>query len=142
MYGYFNPGVIWLAFVIIYVISGIIFGVVCKSIVASKGYDDKDNNGFAWGFFLGIIGLIVCCVKPSVLQQNQRMIPRTWVCSCGAVNDLNLGDYCMICGKKKPDNKSTQTDATSEIKKYKQLLDEGIITQEDFEAKKKQLLGL
>ena len=29
-----------------------------------------------------------------------------------------------------------------EIKKYKELLDNGIITQEEFEAKKKQLLGL
>lgn len=29
-----------------------------------------------------------------------------------------------------------------EIRKYKNLLDEGIITQEEFEAKKKQLLGL
>ena len=29
-----------------------------------------------------------------------------------------------------------------EIKKYKELLDSGIITQEDFDAKKKQLLGL
>jgi hypothetical protein len=32
--------------------------------------------------------------------------------------------------------------ATDEIKKYKELLDEGIITQEEFDAKKKQLLGL
>lgn len=30
----------------------------------------------------------------------------------------------------------------SEIKEYKALLDEGIITQEEFDAKKKQLLGL
>ncbi len=29
-----------------------------------------------------------------------------------------------------------------ELKKYKELLDEGIITQEEFETKKKQLLGL
>ena len=29
-----------------------------------------------------------------------------------------------------------------EIKKYKELLDAGIITQEEFDAKKKQLLGL
>ena len=29
-----------------------------------------------------------------------------------------------------------------EIRKYKGLLDDGIITQEEFEAKKKQLLGL
>lgn len=32
--------------------------------------------------------------------------------------------------------------ATDEIRKYKQLLDDGIITQEEFEAKKKQLLNL
>ena len=31
---------------------------------------------------------------------------------------------------------------TEEIKKYKELLDMGIITQEEFDAKKKQLLGL
>ncbi len=31
---------------------------------------------------------------------------------------------------------------TDEIKKYKELLDSGIITQEEFDAKKKQLLGL
>lgn len=34
------------------------------------------------------------------------------------------------------------TDAPAEIRRYKQLMDDGIITQEEFEAKKKQLLGL
>ncbi|RHW52656.1 SHOCT domain-containing protein [Lactobacillus bombicola] len=34
------------------------------------------------------------------------------------------------------------TDAPAEIRKYKQLMDDGIITKEEFEAKKKQLLGL
>lgn len=29
-----------------------------------------------------------------------------------------------------------------ELKKYKELLDSGVITQEEFNAKKKQLLGL
>ena len=29
-----------------------------------------------------------------------------------------------------------------ELKKYKELLDGGVITQEEFDAKKKQLLGL
>lgn len=33
-------------------------------------------------------------------------------------------------------------DPADELKKYKALLDEGVITQEDFDAKKKQLLGL
>ena len=33
-------------------------------------------------------------------------------------------------------------DAADEIVKFKKLADDGIITQEEFEAKKKQLLGL
>lgn len=35
-----------------------------------------------------------------------------------------------------------QTSAADEIKKYKELLDTGIISQDEFDAKKKQLLGL
>ena len=34
------------------------------------------------------------------------------------------------------------TDAVAEIKKYKDLLDSGIITEEEFAAKKKQLMGI
>ena len=35
-----------------------------------------------------------------------------------------------------------QNENIDELKKYKELLDQGIITQEEFDAKKKQLLGL
>lgn len=35
-----------------------------------------------------------------------------------------------------------QNSAADELKKFKELLDSGIITQEEFDAKKKQLLGL
>lgn len=37
---------------------------------------------------------------------------------------------------------STAVSSADEIKKYKELLDMGIITQEEFDAKKKQLLGI
>lgn len=37
---------------------------------------------------------------------------------------------------------STPVDAVEEIKRFKELLDQGIITEEDFIAKKRQLLGL
>lgn len=33
-------------------------------------------------------------------------------------------------------------DIVAELRKYKQLLDEGVITQEEYNAKKKQILGL
>lgn len=39
-------------------------------------------------------------------------------------------------------NGSAQVTSADELKKYKDLLDSGVITQEEFDAKKKQLLGL
>jgi len=44
--------------------------------------------------------------------------------------------------KKASSDTDTTSSAADEIRKYKQLADEGIITQEEFEEKKKQLLGL
>lgn len=41
----------------------IALGIICKKIVKSKGYPNDDNAGFAWGFFLNFIGLIVCLKK-------------------------------------------------------------------------------
>ena len=38
--------------------------------------------------------------------------------------------------------KSEEVDVKSELKKYKEMLDEGLIDKEDYEAKKKELLSL
>ena len=46
-----------------------------------------------------------------------------------------------VLGNKKP-AAATGTSAVEEIKKYKELLDAGVITQEEFSAKKKQLMGI
>ena len=37
---------------------------------------------------------------------------------------------------------SAQTDAVGEIRRYKELFDQGIITEDEFNAKKRQLLGI
>ena len=42
----------------------------------------------------------------------------------------------------KPNNQPDKLDSADEIAKFKKLADEGTITQAEFEAKKKQLLGL
>lgn len=55
-----------------------------------------------------------------------------------------LSTLQLICSKQEPQeekNVSTISNA-DEILKYKNLLDSGIITQEEFDGKKKQLLGL
>ena len=40
------------------------------------------------------------------------------------------------------EEKTSSSSQADELKKFKDLLDNGIITQEEFDAKKKQLLGL
>ena len=45
--------------------------------------------------------------------------------------------------EKQSDTQSNNsTSNADELKKYKELFDGGVITQEEFDAKKKQLLGL
>lgn len=44
--------------------------------------------------------------------------------------------------KQQEQSQPKQVDIKSELKKYKEMLDDGLITQEDFDTKKKELLGL
>ena len=95
--------------------------------------------------------------------ENINAISQTWSSIGGALNIDTLGDDIRI-GESSRDavnkiiadfdatlhsikgNKSgvvvQQTSAADELKKFKELLDTGIITQEEFDAKKTQLLGL
>lgn len=60
-----------------------------------------------------------------------------------AENDLALLDTISQFNPEQLLSQAPQTvSATNEIRKYKELLDDGIITQEEFETKKKELLGL
>ena len=76
----------------------------------------------------------------------------SWKCKCGAMN-YSYETSCHRCGEKKPfDSKTnattsssplpTQKSMTEQLEELKKMLDQGLITQEDFDAKKKQLLGL
>jgi uncharacterized membrane protein len=91
-------------FVIVY-IEALIMGSIAEYIADKKGI----KNGFAWGFFLNIIGLIVVGVLPN---ENTQKVE--------SVNSV--------------------TENAEAIKKFKELLDMGAITEEEFEIKKKELL--
>jgi hypothetical protein len=55
-------------YLIIYLIAGVVCGFITKSMNESKGYD----GGFAWGFFLDIIGIIVVAVRPYAKSSSQN----------------------------------------------------------------------
>ena len=53
-----------------------------------------------------------------------------------------ISDLIMNRQNNKNNNVTIPQSSADELKKYKELLDSGILTQEEFDAKKKQLLGL
>lgn len=152
------------------VIWGIIWGVAAKSIATNKGYENEASNWFWLGFFFSFIAIIVIATKPDNNSQNKAdsTSNRTdnspyggWKCkNCGRVHQ-GYESTC-ICGakkdepllyKEKTDTASKRTENNSHmvsvvsetervklIKDYKELLDSGIITQEEFEKKKSLLL--
>lgn len=57
--------------IIIIAVIHIISGNISKAVVKSKNYPDSINHGFAWGFFLGILGLIICLFKTPIPKRRQ-----------------------------------------------------------------------
>lgn len=95
------------------------------------------------------------CGKP---QKRNESAPKTWRCECSAINRPE-DTVCASCGKPKPDSSAainqksaenpvtnnkpdSDDEAISSIVKYKELFDSGVITEEEFSAKKKELLKL
>lgn len=140
-----------------------VFGIITKSINESKGY----YGGFAWGFFLGWIGILVVALRQapyytpseSIIVHKEETLPyqaittqpaniNSWKCSCGRCN----ADYVRtcVCGITKRDAALglSVADISDEearnitlLKEYKALLDSNVITQEEFEAKKKSIFS-
>lgn len=95
-------------------------GLIPASIAKNKGY----NFGLWWfyGWMLFIVAIIHVSVIP---DKNAQQIP------------LNAAYHIPYC----PPSSDTQS-AASELQKYKELKDQGIISEEEFQAKKEQLLKL
>ena len=89
-------------------------------------------------------------------QDNKVLSDGGWKCICGRLNNSFTGT--CACGRTKEEvkkfeeeekqkqieqqNETEELNRLNAIKELKSLLDTGAITQEEFEAKKKSLLGL
>jgi hypothetical protein len=81
--------------------------------------------------------------RETVKYQLQEMFERKEInyAGNGRYFILNL-DKKKAKAKKASTPKSEKVDVKAELKKYKEMLDDGLIEQEDYDAKKKELLGL
>lgn len=112
-------------FSIAYAVIGIIIGYVSFSILDEKGYTEKNgekNYGFALGFFLLFIGLIICICKPSLIKKDDQ--PKIDAKSIQTIS-----------------TESNENKRIEQLIKYKKLLDNGAITEEEYNDVKKRILG-
>ena len=104
--------------VVIYLIVVLFWGNITMIITQKRGM----KGGFWWGFFLNIIGVLIVIFRPN--DHPQIQIPQEEIKR--AIASQNTGNLSTV----------------DQLKQYKEALNDGIITKEEFDAKKKQLLGL
>ncbi len=139
------------------IIWGVIWGAATQTVVYNKGYEE---NWFWWGFFFGFIALLVALSKLQLYstgplspqlareaEERRTMEAGGWKCVCGRLNPSYTGT--CACGRSRQAVLAAAAEPALEnegatvrmIKQYKELLDSGAITQEEFEKKKREILG-
>ena len=99
-----------------------LLALIPATIAKNKGY--RAGLWWLYGFFLFWIALIhALCLKDLMAQPQKvtvvRTVPAKPAAPAPSANDANV----------------------KKLKQYKELLDSGVITQEEFEQKKKELLN-
>lgn len=124
---------------------------ICGKIICYTLEDLERNKRLAKDAMLSSIGGIATALSghyaASAVQTQtgndefNRIIDYDKCPACGSreLVDLTDEDLARINAQQ---NGSNTVSSADELKKFKELLDSGIITQEEFDAKKKQLLGL
>lgn len=75
--------------VITVLIIHIVAGMIGKSIISGKGYPSQENHGFAWGLFLGFLGVFICICKSSYPRPSLRKRRRNTSQSASTNNSVN-----------------------------------------------------
>ena len=84
-----------------------------------------DIEAFSIGTtFLILLFILVVIIFVSFIKRSNSVVPKKEIQPQQVINNVQ------------------ETSNADELKKYKDLLDSGVITQEEFDQKKKQLLGL
>lgn len=144
-------------YLFLFALLGILWGFATNYVIKEKGYDEE---WFWLGFVFQLMAFVVAWVKLpydqtaegqrvkkqiSEIRQRDTLQAGGWNCSCGRLNAAYVTS--CTCGKNKMQAEIELKNASSEaqvekLKVYKELLDSGVITQEDYDVKKKQLLGI
>ena len=119
---------------------------------AKWGYYGKYEFTPAWGFFIECALLIAVCVfgflemRGLLVDESPANAAAGGTAPAGSPADARANsagsDRKVKTSGENAAAKNAEADIVNELKKYKELLDSEIITQEEFDKKKKELLGL
>lgn len=124
---------------------------VCGHVFCYSAEDIKNNQreaGLALLTSIGSVASVVGGTKYDMYEQGKlsnkhssRIKDLSHCPNCNSADIVEIGPNAIIAN---PNNsqQAQQTSTADELRKYKELLDMGAITQEEFEAKKKELLNL
>lgn len=79
---------------------GVLFGFICKGVYERKGR--KPGWGFAIGFFLGLVGLIICALVPETdAKKAEALAPKADETKCPhCLEIIKVGaSVCKHCGR-------------------------------------------
>jgi len=130
----------WLGIVFLAIAIFFIFEMnFCEIVITDKRIYGKTSFGRAINLPCDKISSVGTCYPKGIIVATSSGIIRFWLLSnqtevFNAITDL--------LNNRQNKQESVEVHSTDDLKKYKELLDSGIITQEEFDAKKKQLLGL
>ena len=118
--------------------AGMIAGAVAGNNKSTTSQSQKEIHHYTLALKVNDI------LKPSfvielVSLQIAEEVAATFAIICQADNQAKADDE--LVAEPKFDKEEQKPDKFEEIKKYKELLDVGIISQEEFEIKKKEILG-
>jgi hypothetical protein len=147
IYGYGEEYPIFFTIAIVFLVAAIISYLVmnrCEIVVSNKKVFGKVKFGKRVDLPLNQISSVGQGWFKSISVATSSGIIRFWLLSnrqevFSAISELlsqfQNNNQTVI-------HKEEKLSSADELKKYKDLLDSGVITQEEFDAKKKQLLGL
>lgn len=109
----------------------IIIGAICLFVAIYCGALTGFGSIFI-SFIVGVVGyLIYILIKKSIVKKDENNQPV----------DHTINNNVAVDGQTTNQN-NTFSSKVEDVERLKKLLDEGVITKEEFEIKKKELLGL
>ncbi|MBQ7146561.1 MAG: SHOCT domain-containing protein [Lachnospiraceae bacterium] len=109
-----------------------LLGLIPANIAKNKGY----SFGLWW--FYGWMLFVVAIIHVSLIKDKKE---EKWQQEAYARNAAAVLTAGQAAGGQAINNVAEQPSQTEELKRFKELLDMGVISEEDFQRKKAQILG-